>query len=312
MKHYKIVSIVLFAVMLASLPGSMARAAEGSSALVTGTIQSITLETDPATSTTTVVVFFVDDADSIQKARLSLETAITLGLVIPNPESVGLDLVIPDPVDPTLVLYSGVVEALAFVTDPITLVTTLDVTLLDEASVSQVVKLDLATALLLGLIVPNAAMIGGPIELDPADILESETYSEKVTLLFTVFGAALTLTPDQLAAYETETGFGVLAQALWITSSLGGDSALLDLIITAKNTSDFSAIVLPDGSTPANWGQLRKAALTDSHQNPGQIVSGKVEPLPAPTTVSPTTTVVDPDKTHGKSGDEHGKNGKKK
>jgi len=69
---------------------------------------------------------------------------------------------------------------------------------------------------------------------------------------------------------------------------LGGDAATLDEILAAKASGDFSAIVLPDGSTAANWGQLRKAVLTDPKQNVGQIISGKAEPLPAPTEVAPT------------------------
>lgn len=307
MNRNKIASIIMLVAMLSSIPLGMTQAAAGSSVLVTGTVQSIVIETDPVTTITTVVVYFVDDTGLGQSARISFETAITMQLVVPNPESISQLISIPDPIDPLVVLYSGTVDALAFVNDPVTLVTTLDVTITDGAAVTQVVKLDLETALLLGLIIPNAAMLGTPIALDPLVILESGTYSQKITLLFSFFGPSLVLTPDQLAAYEGEgVGFGVLAEALWITYRLGGDAALFDQILAAKTSGDFSAIVLPDGSTPANWGQLRKAAILNPHDNLGRIVSGKADPLTSPGVVPPTSSA-DADDDHGKSDEEHGK-----
>src|SRR5690349_18695212 len=47
---------------------------------VTGTIQTITTETDP-NGLTTVVVTLLDEQGATQTVRLSVETAVTLGLV---------------------------------------------------------------------------------------------------------------------------------------------------------------------------------------------------------------------------------------
>lgn len=304
MKHHKVASILLLVAMLSSFPLAMTQAADPT--LVTGTIEGILLETDPLTEITTVVVYFTDGAGVLQKARIDLETAITLQLIIPDSDMIGQDLVIPDPSDPALELGSGIVVSLALVTDPITLKTTLDVVLTDLTNPP--FSLDLETAIGLALIIPNPAMIDTPIELDPVDILEIGEYSDKTTLLFNFFGAQLALTPDMLAAYEDGgIGFGVLAEALWITARLGGDAALLDQILVAKKSSDFSTIVLPDGSTPTNWGQLRKSAILDPHDNPGQIVSGKAEPLTEPALLSPDSSVTNAVKVRGKSAEEHGK-----
>ncbi len=92
----------------------------------------------------------------------------------------------------------------------------------------------------------------------------------------------------------------------------GGDATLLDQILTAKQSGDFSTIVLPDGSSPTNWGQLRRAVLTDPHQNLGQIMSGHADPLAItpPTEPAATTMMQGSGNGHG-NGHGHGKGGKK-
>ena len=68
-------------------------------------------------------------------------------------------------------------------------------------------------------------------------------------------------------------GFGVIAQALWAANELGVDPAD---VLAAKTSGDFSGFTMPDGSTPTNWGQFRKALAKHSL---GEIMSGKAEPL---------------------------------
>ena len=77
--------------------------------------------------------------------------------------------------------------------------------------------------------------------------------------------------------HEDGFGFGVIAQALWMAQGLNGDVSTAGLILEAKQTGDYSAFVLPDGSTPTNWGQFKKAALGKEKKNLGIIVSGKAE-----------------------------------
>jgi hypothetical protein len=52
---------------------------------LTGMVQSITLETDSTTGETSVVVALVDDLGVVQTIRISLETAIAMNLVAPDP-----------------------------------------------------------------------------------------------------------------------------------------------------------------------------------------------------------------------------------
>jgi hypothetical protein len=76
-------------------------------------------------------------------------------------------------------------------------------------------------------------------------------------------------------------GFGVIAQALWMSRNLTEDAAadadLAGLILQAKQTGDYSEFALEDGSTPSNWGQFKKALL-DKKNNLGVIVSGQADP----------------------------------
>jgi len=70
------------------------------------------------------------------------------------------------------------------------------------------------------------------------------------------------------------------------------------LILEAKQNKDFSACVLPDGATPTNWGQFKRAALGKDKKNLGIIVSGHVQ------TLDETTTTNSLDK-HGNGKDKH-------
>lgn len=283
----RILSVAMIAAMLASIPVSMAQAATGTGTPGTGTLLSISFETDPVSSITTVLVTLLDDAGQVQKVRLSLDTAITMELVIPNASMITQIVEILDPINPNIVLVSGTVNSLAFVTDPSTGIASLSVTLTGVSNVEQVVSLDLARALLLGLISTNKAMISTSIVIDPLLIIELTTYSKVIDKLGGFFGTAPGLTYDQLSAYkEAGFGYGVIAQACWMATQLSGDATLVDQILAAKSTGDFSTIILPDGTTAANWGQFRKAVLTDPHQNLGKIMSGKADSL-SPSTITP-------------------------
>ncbi len=80
--------------------------------------------------------------------------------------------------------------------------------------------------------------------------------------------------------HEEGAGFGTIAQALWMTNALEGDSDTFAAIVEAKMNNDFSAIVFEDGTSPKNWGQFRKAVMADrkkSKENLGAIMSGRAE-----------------------------------
>ena len=61
--------------------------------------------------------------------------------------------------------------------------------------------------------------------------------------------------------------------------SEGSEGTLVDagLILAAKKSGDYSAFTLPDGSTPTNWGQFKKAAMGKDKKNLGIIVSGHAD-----------------------------------
>jgi hypothetical protein len=83
---------------------------------------------------------------------------------------------------------------------------------------------------------------------------------------------------DIMTWHDDGFGFGVIAQALWISTELGLNP---DDILAFKK-GDF-VIVLEDGTSPTNWGQLRKAAFSeatdDYKHNLGEIMSGRADPL---------------------------------
>lgn len=187
---------------------------------ITGTIQSITLETD-AEGVITVLVTLLDDQGTTQTARLSVDTAVTLGLVT---------------LDPT----TG---------EPV----------VDETKVGQTV------------------------EIDPASVIPDETAEEEpvhpiAALLASFFGEDPGVVNEY---YENGFGFGVIAQAMWMSQNLNEDASLAELILDAKQSGDYSELesYLPEGTTlPTNWGQFKKA-IREKQQNLGVIVSGHAEPL---------------------------------
>ncbi|MFN2215945.1 MAG: hypothetical protein ACK2TS_03305, partial [Anaerolineales bacterium] len=148
---------------------------------------------------------------------------------------------------------------------------------------------DLEIAAQNSLIIVDETQIGNAVAFDPAIIEDSTEYGKVVSKVGSFFNAALGTDYATLQAYQDDGfGYGEIVQASWMAYLLGGDASTLDEILAAKESGDFSSIVLPDGSTASNWGQLRKAVLTDPKQNVGQIISGKAEALPDPTEVAPT------------------------
>lgn len=190
---------------------------------------------------------------------------------------------------PTL---TGMVQSVVLETDPVTNVVTAVVTLVDASGETQVVRIGLETATELGLVDLAQAVIEIPegglkvtiVLSDIIDETDGETEEDLhpvASALSDFFSALLGVDYDTVMSYhEDGIGFGVIAQALWMTKSLEGDTAMLQLILDAKKSGDYSAVVLPDGSTPTNWGQFRQAVLKDKEEakdNLGAIKSGKAD-----------------------------------
>jgi hypothetical protein len=188
----------------------------------TGTVESIALQTDATNGETTVLVTYTDNLGVTQSANLSLDTAVTLGLVT---------------LDPTT-----------------------------------------------GKPVVNDSAVGQPVTIDPTTVPPDSTTTEEEqhpvgSRLSDFFGELLGVDYDSImAAHENGTGFGVIAQALWMTNELNGDANTFQMIVEAKKTGDYSGIILPDGSTSTatNWGQFKKD-VTDKgdKDNLGSVMSGE-------------------------------------
>jgi len=187
---------------------------------------------------------------------------------------------------------TGTVESISVETDVETGITTVVVTLVDEMGATQTVRLSLEDAAALGLVLEdetiNPDAIGNPTEIDPALVIPDEPEETEEEAQHPVGSALSDFFSDFLGVdYETVmdyhddgVGFGVIAQALWITNALDGDSETFAAILEAKQNNDYSAITLPDGSTPQNWGQFRKAVMHDrdkSKENLGAIMSGRAD-----------------------------------
>jgi hypothetical protein len=223
MRKIKIIStIVLATILLATQIIAVGAApANQDTPPITGTVESITLETDAETGTTTVVVTLTDELGGTQTVRLSLEDATALGLLI------------------------------------------------DDETIN-----------------PDA--VGNPTEIDPALVIpeapeetEEEAQHPVGSALANFFSDLLGVDYETVMDYHADgVGFGVIAQALWMTNALEGDSGTFAAILEAKQNNDFGEITLPDGSTPQNWGQFRKAVMHDrekSKENLGAIMSGRAD-----------------------------------
>ncbi|HKY54631.1 MAG TPA: hypothetical protein VJM08_10010 [Anaerolineales bacterium] len=213
---------------------------------ITGTIESITTETD-SNGVTTVLVTLVDDQGTTQTVRLSLETAVAL------------DLVVVDPVT----------------NEPV----------IDETQVGQTIEID-----------PTTVIPDEPVE---------ETLHPIAVLLAAFFGEEGSVVNGY---HEDGFGFGVIAQALWMSKNINDDASLAGLILEAKKSGDYSAFTLPDGSTPTNWGQFKKAVL-EKKNNLGVVVSGQADQSDSDDTTT-TNSVVEDEHGNGKNKDKG--NGKDK
>jgi hypothetical protein len=187
--------------------------------------------------------------------------------------------------------------------------TTVLVTLEDEAGETQTVRVSVDTAKDLGLlqVEENGDLKldddGNPIpilidpddpptvEIDPNDVIDEDEEGEEgwhpvASALADFFGKLFADTleleyEDIMGYHESGIGFGVIAQACWMSSMLYDSEAEDNItpgdILEAKKAHDFSSIELADGTTAKNWGQFKKAVLGNekAQKNLGAIMSGR-------------------------------------
>ena len=177
----------------------------------------------------------------------------------------------------------GTVQRITLESDPTTGVTTVIINLLDENQVSQNLRVSLETAVTLGLValdgdgnpMINDLALGQPLEVESATIIPDveEDQHPVGSALATFFSDIEGLDYEAIMrAHEEGLGFGVIAQALWLTTKLDGNADIFESILQAKQTGDYSAFILEDGTTPSNWGQFKKAILNKDKKNSVGVV----------------------------------------
>jgi hypothetical protein len=183
--------------------------------------------------------------------------------------------VLAAPASQEATLISGAVQRITLETDPTTGVITVIVELVDTNQHVQTVRISQETAVTLGLIDINGdgnpvlinQPLGKTIEIDPGTVISGQQESQHPvgSALATFFSDIEGIDYDTImSAHEKDgVGFGVIAQALWLTSELEGNSQLFQDLLYAKEHNDYSAFsdFTEDGTTPKSWGQLRKALL---------------------------------------------------
>jgi hypothetical protein len=190
---------------------------------------------------------------------------------------------------------SGTITGLTCETDSTTGTNTFLVTVEATDGTSQTVRIDQQTAIDLGLVTADAtgnvdctdeavlaelqAAVGTEVEI-PADAVipdepgEEESAHPISILLGAFFGEDASIIDGY---HEDGFGFGVIAQALWMSKNLTDDASMVEQILQAKKDGS-GTFTLSDGTeiTYTNWGQLRKALL-GKKQNLGQVVSGHAD-----------------------------------
>jgi len=217
----------------------------------------------------------------MSKTKLITTFLLTLAVLLAQ---VGTAAAAPQVQDVTLI--TGTIQSITIGADADGNAVVL-VALADEFGATQTVQFSLEEAQALSLIsidtatnepIVNEELIGTSADFDPAlaTIVEEpvEESNHPISVILAAFFGEDASVID--AYHEDGYGFGVIAQAFWMSQNYGGDASLTSVILEAKKTGDYSAIELSDGSTPTNWGQFKKA-LSEKKNNLGVVVSGKAE-----------------------------------
>jgi hypothetical protein len=162
--------------------------------------------------------------------------------------------------------------------------TTILLTVQATDGISQTVRISLETAVMLGILAPDTpcsdealgSAVGSEVSLDPSLVIPDEAeeagMKHPVAYALSLFFDDITGYDTIMSAHEDGTGFGVIAQALWMTAQMEGNSDAFLAILEAKETGDYSAFILEDGTVPQNCGQFKKA-LKEKKANLGAVMS---------------------------------------
>ena len=180
---------------------------------------------------------------------------------------------------------TGIIQSITLETDSTTGVTTVILDLVNHDQIIQRVRISQKKAIGLGVIILNedgkpginSLALGKAIEVDPKDAIPAQEENQHPvgSALATFFSDVPGVNYESImAVHEQGIGFGVIAQTLWLTKKLEGNSKVFEKLLKAKQSGDYSAFILADGSTPQNWGQLKKAILeADKNGNGSALLS---------------------------------------
>ena len=188
---------------------------------------------------------------------------------------------------------TGQVTYVEVVTDDSTGATTVLVTIDNE----QTVRISAETAEELNLIYNNGEgyQIVEPlpifIEIAADDVITDEEQHPVGSALATFFSDIDGLTYDMIMEAHDQNGFGVIAQALWMTRRLANENSeiipgesiwtegdIFVAILEARNGGNYSVFFPGEESAPTNWGQFKKAILDgDKRANLGAAMSDRNE-----------------------------------
>jgi hypothetical protein len=125
----------------------------------------------------------------------------------------------------------------------------------------------------------NDLALGKQVEISPEMILPDKDQDRHPVgnALATFFSDIEDLDYDTIMlAHSDGIGFGVIVQALWLTSKLEGNAEVFQALLLAKETGDYTAFALEDGTTPKNWAELRKELFDGKKPaNLGAIMSNQ-------------------------------------
>jgi len=168
-------------------------------------------------------------------------------------------------------------------------VTTVLVTLLYADQTEEIVRISFDYAVSLGLIdsVTQQPVViedlPDGITIDPNEVIADEEPAEEnihpiAALLANFFGED----PGVINQYhEDGFGFGVIAQALWMSRSIteNEDASTAGCILEAKQNGTYGECFdFGDEPVPTNWGQFKKALKENKEKhNLGVIVSGQAD-----------------------------------
>jgi len=167
---------------------------------------------------------------------------------------------------------TGTVVALAKETD-FNGVTTILVTVQDDMGAQQTYRLSVDTAVALGLATVDPLTnevtladitVAPTVTIDPTTVIADEEPFNPVAAILASFFGVSTTTINQY--HEAGFGFGVIAQALWMSRDSDGitDSVLAGDILLVKQSKDYETFFLnhPEyaeqfgDNMPTNWGQM--------------------------------------------------------